>query len=84
MPKKKYWWGVDENYSSNFKFNLNTSIDRTNQFNNYDKILPELDVSISLLVDYDLKSNDYKWNSFGFPFINGKWPIYLIFTLLQR
>ena len=71
--EKKYWWGVDENYSSNFKFNLNTRIDRTNQFNNYDKILSELDVSISLLVDYDLKSNDYKWNSFGFPFY--KWEM---------
>ena len=71
--EKKYWWGVDENYSSNFKFNLNTSIDKKNQFNNYDKTLPELDVSISLLVDYDSKSNDYKWNSFGFPFY--KWEM---------
>ena len=44
-----------------------------NQFNNYDKTLPELDVSISLLVDYDSKSNDHKWNSFGFPF--NKWEM---------
>ena len=44
-----------------------------NQFNNYDKTLPELDVSRSLLVDYDSKSNDYKWNSFGFPIY--KWEM---------
>ena len=71
--EKKYWWGVDENYSSNFKFNLSTSNDEVNKLNSNNNTLPELDVSLSLLVNYNLKSNDYKWNSFGFPFY--KWEM---------
>ena len=71
--EKKYWWGVDETYSSNFKFNLNTSNDEINKLNNDNNTLPELDVSLSLLVDYNSTSNDYKWNSFGFPFY--KWEM---------
>ena len=65
--------GVDETYSSNFKFNLNTSNDEINKLNNDNNTLPELDVSLSLLVDYNSTSNDYKWNSFGFPFY--KWEM---------
>ena len=71
--EKKYWWGVDENYSSNFKFNLSTSNDEIVKLINDNNTLPELDVSLSLLVNYNLTSSDYKWNSFGFPF--NKWEM---------
>ena len=34
-------------------------------------ILPELEVSLSLSVNYDKNADDYKWNNFGFPL--NKW-----------
>ena len=70
---KKYWWGVNENYSDNFKFITSTSyIPNINQEKTDSLInLPEFEVSLSLDVNYDKKSEDNKWNNFGFPF--NKW-----------
>ena len=69
--EKKYWWGVNENYSSNFKFTTKSNSIKSNTTLNDDNLLPELNVSLSLSVNYDLENKDKKWNSFGFPF--NKW-----------
>jgi len=58
--EKKYWWGVNENYTSNFKFTTSTNFANSN-------------ISFALSVDFDSKKEDRKWNSFGFP-IN-KWEL---------
>lgn len=70
---KKYWWGVNENYSDNFKFITSTSFvsDDSQEKTNTQIIFPEFEVSLSLDVNYDKKSEDKKWNNFGFPF--NKW-----------
>lgn len=58
--EKKYWWGVNENYSSNFKFTNSTNFANSN-------------ISFALSVNYDLQKIDKKWNSFGFPL--NKWEL---------
>lgn len=71
--EKKYWWGVNPNFSENFKFSTQASFS-----NNYENkkgdsvyVLPEIELELSLKVNYDKKSKDNKWNDFGFPF--NKW-----------
>ncbi len=71
--EKKYWWGINEKYSDNFKF---TTASTFNSFDSNSKsdsttILPEFEVSLSLSINYTKDAQDYKWNNFGFP-IN-KW-----------
>ena len=70
---KKYWWGVNENYSDNFKFITSTSFisDESQEKNDSLIILPEFEVSLSIDVNYDKNLEDNKWNNFGFPF--NKW-----------
>tara|TARA_B100001093_G_scaffold281613_1_gene269045 strand:- start:1933 stop:3177 length:1245 start_codon:yes stop_codon:yes gene_type:complete len=70
---KKYWWGVNENYSDNFKFQTSTSFVSDAKGKKMDSltVLPEFEVSLSLAVNYDKNSDDNKWNNFGFPF--NKW-----------
>ena len=58
--EKKYWWGVNENYTSNFKFTTSTNFANSN-------------ISFALSVDFDSKKEDRKWNSFGFPL--NKWEL---------
>ena len=58
--EKKYWWGVNENYSSNLIFTNSTNFAKSN-------------LSLALSVNYDSQKKDKKWNSFGFP-IN-KWEL---------
>ena len=69
--EKKYWWGVNENYSSNFKFTSNSNSTNSNESIISKDFLSELDVFSSLSVDYNSQKEDEKWNSFGFPF--NKW-----------
>jgi len=71
--EKKYWWGVNEMYSDNLKFTTNSSfLNKSYQPSNDSLIvLPELEVSLSLSVNYDKNADDYKWNNFGFPL--NKW-----------
>jgi hypothetical protein len=68
---KKYWWGVNESYSDNFRFTTNTFFDNFYKEKKSDSItiLPEFEVSLSLAVDYDEDSFDSKWNNFGFFFL---------------
>jgi hypothetical protein len=70
---KKYWWGINENYSDNFNFLTNTSFLSGYRVLEPDSLtlLPELEVSLSLRVNYDKNADDSKWNNFGFPF--NKW-----------
>ena len=70
---KKYWWGINENYSDNFNFLTNTSFLSGYRALEPDSLtlLPELEVSLSLGVNYDKNADDSKWNNFGFPF--NKW-----------
>ena len=46
--ERKYWWGVNENYSSNFKFTTKSNSIKSNTTLNDDNLLPELNVSLSL------------------------------------
>ena len=68
--EKKYWWGVNENYSNNFKFITNSESNIKNYEEDNNQTLPEMDVSLSLSVNYNSLSNDKNWNTFGFPFNN--------------
>ena len=70
---KKYWWGINNNYSDNFKFLTSTSFVSDFKGKQTDSliVLPEFEVSLSLGVNYDKNSDDTKWNNFGFPF--NKW-----------
>jgi len=65
--ENKYWWGVNEDYSSNFKFLTTLPINNINTANN-NQVLPKVDVTSYLSVNYSSESKDKKWNSFGFPF----------------
>lgn len=71
--EKKYWWGVNENYSTNFKFTTTSNFTKSNIKLSNNNLLPELDVSLSLAVNYDSQKEGNKWNSFGFPF--NKWEL---------
>lgn len=68
--EKKYWWGVNESFSSNLKFTTKSNSIKNTTVND-DNPLTEPNVSLSLSVNYDSESIDKKWNSFGFPF--NKW-----------
>lgn len=71
--QKKYWWGVNQNYSDNFKFITHSSFRPAAKIISNDSIthLPELELSLSLSVNYNKSELDYKWNNFGFPL--NKW-----------
>jgi hypothetical protein len=68
--EKKYWWGVNESFSSNLMFTTKSNSIKNKTVND-DNPLLEPNVSLSLSVNYDSESIDKKWNSFGFPF--NKW-----------
>ena len=69
--EKKYWWGVNNEYSDNFRFITSSKFKDSISDSDFENLLPELDVSLSLLVNYDNTSENKNWNLFGFPFY--KW-----------
>ena len=69
--EKKYWWGVNNNYSDNFSFITSSSIKDSISDSDFENLLPLLNVSLSLSVNYDKTNENKNWNSFGFPFY--KW-----------
>ncbi len=69
--EKKYWWGVNNEYSDNFSFITSSIFKDSIADSDFENLLPELDVSLALLVNYDNTSENKNWNSFGFPFY--KW-----------
>ena len=69
--EKKYWWGVNNDYSDNFRFITSSSIKDSISDSDFENLLPELNLSLSLSVNYDKTNENKNWNSFGFPFY--KW-----------
>ena len=58
--EKKYWWGVNENYSSNFKFTSNSNSINSEESKISKDFLSELDIFSSLSVDYNSQKEDEK------------------------
>ena len=69
--EKKYWWGVNKKYSNNFSFITSSKFKDSIADSDFENLLPELNVSVSLLVNYDKTNENKNWNLFGFPFY--KW-----------
>ena len=66
--EKKYWWGVDNKYSDNFSFITSSKFNDSISDLDFENLLPEFNVSLSLKVNYDEKNENKNWNIFGFPF----------------
>ena len=69
--EKKYWWGVNNDFSDNFSFITNSNFKDSISNSDFENLLPELDVSLALSVNYDNTNENKNWNLFGFPFY--KW-----------
>ena len=81
--EKKYWWGVNENYSSNFKFTSNSNSTNSNESIISKDFLSELDVFSSLSVDYNSQKKMKSGIHLVSLLINGNQLICLKYIQLQ-